>query len=197
MARIIYQFDDGQLLLPNGGEASAQPLGEALAALAEANDGDLTPEVIVEAAKLPGSVLHPHFEWNDGIAGHSWRKHQARHLQARITYLDEDDVDQVEPRRLFVSINAGAGTSYRMTSEVIGSRALQEAALKGLLRDLGAFERRARQFADACKLMARARGLLEKRLATLRTEIEGEPPSASPSRRRRPRKRDGEDRPTA
>jgi hypothetical protein len=195
MARIIYQFIDGPLFLPNGGEANAQALGEALAALAEANDGDLTPEVMVEAAKLPGSVLHPHFEWRDEIAGHSWRKHQARQLQARITYLDEDDVDQGEPRRLFVSINAGEGTSYRMTSEVIGSRTLQEAALKGLLRDLGAFERRTRQFVDVCKLVTRARGLLEKRLATVRAEIENEPPASS-SRRRRPR-RDGEDRPTA
>jgi hypothetical protein len=197
MARIVYQFVDGPLFLPNGGEANPQALGEALAALAEANDGDLTTEAIVEAAAPLGSVLHPHFEWNDGIAGHSWRKHQARHLQAHITYLDLDDVDQNDPRRLFVSINAGQGTSYRMTSEVVGSRTLQEAALKGLLRDLGAFERRARQFVDVCKLMTRARGLVEKRLTTLHAEIEGEPPPASPSRRRRPRKPDGEDRPTA
>ena len=40
----------------------------------------ITPNLIVEVAKNPNSILHGYFEWDDRKAGHSFRLQQARHL---------------------------------------------------------------------------------------------------------------------
>lgn len=40
----------------------------------------ITPEIVVDDAKDPESVLHEHFEWDDSVAGHQWRLEQARTL---------------------------------------------------------------------------------------------------------------------
>jgi hypothetical protein len=52
---------------------------EALIAL-ENDYGQLTPEVVVEAAADPASPLHKSFEWNDETAAAAYRIEQARAL---------------------------------------------------------------------------------------------------------------------
>lgn len=61
---------------------------EALAAL-YAETGVLTPEAVVDAATPEDSPLHPHFEWNDGVAGHKFRLVQAREMirKVRVTVI--------------------------------------------------------------------------------------------------------------
>jgi len=51
-----------------------------LAEIASANDGRLTPDLVVEDAQNPDSPLHELFEWNDGVAGHKYRIEQARQV---------------------------------------------------------------------------------------------------------------------
>lgn len=48
--------------------------------LAALNNGVLTPEMIVEAAKDPASPIHEEFEWDDARAAHLHRLNQARTL---------------------------------------------------------------------------------------------------------------------
>jgi hypothetical protein len=57
----------------------------ALKAIAARSGGELTPEEIVaEAETLPEDhPLHQSFEWNDGLAAHAHRLHQARSLLNR------------------------------------------------------------------------------------------------------------------
>jgi hypothetical protein len=43
-------------------------------------EGKLTPDAVVERAKLKTSPLHEEFEWDDTKAGHKWRINQARSL---------------------------------------------------------------------------------------------------------------------
>lgn len=43
-------------------------------------DGSLTPRAVVDDARPEDSALHPHFEWDDSIAGEQYRLDQARHL---------------------------------------------------------------------------------------------------------------------
>lgn len=66
---------------------------EVKAALAEIETklGTLTPEVVVDAAKDPDSILHEYFEWDNKVAGAAYRIGQARALMAhaarvKITY---------------------------------------------------------------------------------------------------------------
>lgn len=51
-----------------------------LAKIAEENDGNLTPDAVLEDARSKKSPLHDQFEWNDGEAAHKYRLEQARTL---------------------------------------------------------------------------------------------------------------------
>lgn len=59
---------------------------EVKAALAEIETklGTLTPEVVVDAAKDPDSILHEYFEWDNKVAGAAYRIEQARALIRRV-----------------------------------------------------------------------------------------------------------------
>lgn len=52
---------------------------DALAAI-ENQNGQITPELVLDAASDPQSPLHRSFEWNDETAGHAYRLDQARAL---------------------------------------------------------------------------------------------------------------------
>lgn len=43
-------------------------------------DGSLTPEMVVQAARDESSPLHDYFQWDSKIAAHAWRLEQARSL---------------------------------------------------------------------------------------------------------------------
>ena len=42
--------------------------------------GRLTPDLVLQEAKDPESILHGLFEWDDGVAGHQHRLFQARQI---------------------------------------------------------------------------------------------------------------------
>jgi len=52
----------------------------ALADIASENNGLLTPDAVVAAAKDKDSVLHDYFQWDGKKAAHAWRIEQARTL---------------------------------------------------------------------------------------------------------------------
>lgn len=61
-------------------------LRAAIAALADANGGKITPDDVIEAARSPQSPLHGYFQWDvDKAAIAHWRA-TARHLIASVRY---------------------------------------------------------------------------------------------------------------
>ena len=56
----------------------------ALIEVGNANHGLLNPELVINAAREEGSVLHPFFEWDDGVAAERYRLVQARGLMRRV-----------------------------------------------------------------------------------------------------------------
>jgi hypothetical protein len=58
---------------------NAEVYGQELEKISKENEG-ITPDIVVETATDEKNPLHGYFEWDDGIAGHSWRKQQARVL---------------------------------------------------------------------------------------------------------------------
>jgi len=66
------------------GAKDAQKVGEHLKKLTIKNGNELQPEIIVEDAKKPKSILHQYFEWDDSVASEHYRKWQARRLMASI-----------------------------------------------------------------------------------------------------------------
>jgi hypothetical protein len=85
-------------------------MGDLRSALLEVRSqhGALTPRLVVESARPAESPLHDRFEWNDSVAGESWRREQARDLiqSVRIEYAESKS----GPRevRAFVSVRDGS-----------------------------------------------------------------------------------------
>ena len=61
-------------------------IAEILQALSDANNGKLTPEQVLQAAKDPESPLHDQFVWDDQKAAHKQRLDTARHLIRSVKY---------------------------------------------------------------------------------------------------------------
>lgn len=57
-----------------------QEVAEALRAIAVANGGKITPEMVVDAARDTSSPLHEHFTWDDEKAAGAFRLVEARAL---------------------------------------------------------------------------------------------------------------------
>lgn len=161
---IKYTFRDDTVILKNSAKANPQKIGEALAKITEAHAGRLMPEAVVNAAKDTKSPLHPHFEWNDKVAAHSYRLDQARNL-IRIIRVEDEETQEQKPA--FVSV-ADGGVAYRKVEEVVNSRALQLIVLQQAERDLAAFRKRYHMLNDICELIGKA----ESAVATKRSELE-------------------------
>jgi hypothetical protein len=135
-------------------KADAQKIGEALNTLAGA-EGELTPSMVVEAAKSPRHILHKHFEWDDTIAAGLYRIDQARAVIRSICVEDADTDEGRAPA--YISISDKGGTSYRTLSAVKGSADLQAKVLAQAERDLEAWEKRYRSLSDVCAIVRTAR----------------------------------------
>jgi hypothetical protein len=61
-------------------EAERREAEQALQTLADAGQGTLTPDIVVEVARDPASPLHRYFTWDDAEAAASYRLEQARTL---------------------------------------------------------------------------------------------------------------------
>lgn len=68
----------------------AQEVGECLQALSETTGGITASDVLADATN-PGSVLHPHFEWDNVKAAHLYREGQARDILRTITIVVKKD----------------------------------------------------------------------------------------------------------
>lgn len=147
---IKYTFSDGPVTINGGRKANPQVIGEALAEIAAAAGGKLTPPAVVEAARPVGHPLHAHFEWDDSKAAELYRHDQAREI-IRVIRVDDEIHD--EKPRAFLSVSDTSGVSYRALGEVQGSRDLQLLVLKQAERDLGAFQQRYRDLTDICDLV--------------------------------------------
>lgn len=165
---IKYTFKDEPLTIKNKTKAQPQKVGEALAKIAAANKGHLTPIAVVNEARNDRSVLHRHFEWDDAVAAEAYRLDQARTLIRSVQVVNDDEDTQAPA---FISIAEKGGVSYRTLQDVLDSADLQAQALKQAERDLEAFTKRYRQFEDICEVVKSAREIVSKRRAALENRL--------------------------
>lgn len=94
-----------------------QCVGNELERIIEQNDGALTPAMVVLEARSEFAPLHPHFEWNDGIAADKYRVEQARYLirSVLVTYERNEKPQTV---RAFASITPQADGGRRFGLDV-------------------------------------------------------------------------------
>lgn len=93
--------------------------------------GALTPNTIVEQAAPEGAPLHPAFEWDNSVAAHEFRLHQARHLVRAVVVYDQEQ-PQAEPKSVYVHINQGEEGRYEPVSVVVRSPDMFQAAIDSL-----------------------------------------------------------------
>ena len=163
---IKYVFSEKPLTIKNAKKANAQKIGEALASIATANDGDLMPQKIVDAAATD-KRLRPHFEWDDGIAANAYRCDQAREI-VRCVHIENTDTES-GVARAFLSVRDRDHVSYRALGEILQSKDLQARILAQAEKDLISFENRYSALEEICALVRQAR----ERLAVRRTSVVG------------------------
>lgn len=142
---IKYVFSDRPLIVNNVDDADPQVIGLALEKIAEANQGQLKAEAVVEAAKNRKHPLHRHFEWNDAKAANAYRLDQARMI-IRCVSIEEDE--ESEAVSAFHSVSDRGGRSYRHHSEVLESPRLQKLILEAAKRDLVSFRQRYKKLSE-------------------------------------------------
>ena len=166
MAQYAFKAD-GAFQVRNLAEANPQIVGEALEAVAVANNGVLHPAEIVKAATPKTAPLHPHFDWENRIAANHWRLHQARQLIGVIRIVDErPDARPDQMLRAYISVNAGATDGgYHRVGDVMTNRSLQDLVLAQAERELESFQRRYRDLLDVCRLVREAQELVRQRIS--------------------------------
>lgn len=81
--------------------------------------GFLTPQSVVDAAKPAKHPLHDRFEWNDKIAGPLYRLEQARELirSVKVQYRKPHTVDE-DSIRFFHSVKTEDGHVYKTVDDI-------------------------------------------------------------------------------
>lgn len=128
--------------------------------------GELTPMLVVDAARPVDSPLHDRFEWDDHTAGENYRLVQARALirSVKITYADEDD----RPSRKVPAWSSTAyetnqrKRSYQPTEEMLKDDKGRRLLLRQMERDWRAFKDRYRKYAEFADLISREVDELDK-----------------------------------
>lgn len=100
--------------------------------------GELRPEMVVLTAMSEDHELHPHFTWDDGVAGHKHRLTEAMRMIRQVKVIIEIK-PQTEPIqvRAFISgedCAAGVGT-YLNVRDVINDDFLRAAWFSSMERD--------------------------------------------------------------
>lgn len=125
----------------------AEQAFKALEEVRKKNNGDLTDDAIVKAAKAKNHQLHPWFTWDDSAAAIEHRRTQARELirSVRVIYKEapESVVRAYEVHRKTARGNEER-TAYRTTSDVLQDPESRDQLIAAAIRMAMEFRRRFR-----------------------------------------------------
>jgi hypothetical protein len=117
--------------------------------------GRLAPLDVVDAARPKRSVLHPYFEWREGVAAEKWRLAQAATL-IRVT-VEVMEVDgEKRQYRAYVSLSSdrlGKG-GYRSMTAVMSNPVWRTQLLQDAMAELQAFRVRYKSLVELAEVFA-------------------------------------------
>lgn len=149
MPRVIYGWRSGARI-----NIDPQKAGEELAKLQKSKNDLLEPENIVDAARDPRSVLHPHFEWDDSAAAEEYRKGQARELVRSLTIDISRSNLEAKPVRAFVNVDVGAERGYVSTVTAMSSHEMRKQVLERAWRELEAWRQRHAELTELARIFS-------------------------------------------
>lgn len=136
---MVYKWKDGsRFRLP------AQVVGEELERIGAANDGQVAPAEVVEAARPEEAPLHVCFEWDDEVAAELYREDQARAIIRSVVFVErigEDDPPRVVQAYVHVD-TCGGDACYLPTAIVMSDAELRDQVLADALALLRGVQRR-------------------------------------------------------
>lgn len=132
----------------------AQKVGETIEKLQRKQNGPLEPETIVEAARNEKSVLHAHFEWDDGVAAGHYRTDQARELVRSLTIDVSRSNLETRPVRAFVNVESGADRGYVSTAVAMSSEELRKQVLARAFAELESWRARHAELSELARIFS-------------------------------------------
>jgi hypothetical protein len=123
--------------------------------------GQLTPSLVVDAARPEDHPLHGRFEWDDQIAGEAHRRDQAKALirRVRVVYRQADDRQPARSVRQYHAVmREGEPVAYEPAEAVAADPAARELLLRQMQRDWQALRRRWGAFTEFAELVKRDLG---------------------------------------
>lgn len=108
--------------------------------IAKANRGRLRAVDVIDAARPARSVLHPFFEWRDGVAAQKFRLIQAATL-IRVTVEMIEVNGEQKPYRAYVSLSSDrqGKQGYRSITAVMSNPVWRAQLLEDAMSELQAF----------------------------------------------------------
>lgn len=112
--------------------------------------GELSPAAVVDEARDPGHELHDRFEWNNAVAGESWRRQQARQLirSVNVVYREADELHAERSVRAFHAVSTESGHTYKPVDEVVADEFLTRLVMRDMERDWKTLRRRYERFSE-------------------------------------------------
>jgi hypothetical protein len=97
----------------------------------------LTPALLVDEARDEAHPLHDRFEWDDGVAGESWRRQQAHELirSVRIVYRKATKRAPERSVRAYHAVRKESGHVYEPAEKVASDPLLQQMVLRDMERE--------------------------------------------------------------
>jgi hypothetical protein len=132
-------------------------LREELLAI-RATHGQLTPQLVVDAARPPDSALHSRFEWNDGLAGEAFRRQQASELirKVRVVYAPANEGAYKSVRAFHAVRTLDGGSAYMPVEEIVDNPLLNELLRREMERDWRALRQRWEDYTEFWQLVKEA-----------------------------------------
>jgi hypothetical protein len=141
-----------------------QKTADIIREIAEINGGEITPEIVLDAARPKDSPLHKHFCWNNGKAAEQYRLIQASCLIRRIKVTFEKPDETTVIIREFACVHsdcedAGDGEQepsrgiYVNVKTAMGVQSYRDQIMADCKRDVETFRRKYAALKEAEKII--------------------------------------------
>jgi hypothetical protein len=139
---MIYQWRDGYRFKGDPNEA-----GTELERLRKVNNGLLIADTVVRAAKIRQSPIHQHFEWDDKMAAHEYRKEVARDLMASlvVTIVTKDGEKEA---RAFVVVGEVGNAAYTSFAVAMSDAGMRQQVLQRAFKELEIFRNKYAEYEE-------------------------------------------------
>lgn len=126
---------------------SANEAGKEIEAI-EKQYGKVTSDLVIQRAEDANNPLHSCFEWDDAVAGHKYRLHQATVLILNLSY-EEEKKETPKPVRAYYNVSDGSKKgSFINAKTAFSNPDTRDIVLKRAFREFQAFRDKYNELAE-------------------------------------------------